>query len=165
VSRKAPLAGNYTEIRVERVHADVVVLRYQRWNTIFRHPPVRTDVSSEASRPTMQGEYNSPETPLGIWLVSILGFFGALVGLVTGIGLLAVSDVHVAVSVALVVLALAQAITMLALVGLTPWAWYATVVLYTVQAGVSVVYDEFGGLVISLVVVAYVATRRELFRT
>ena len=113
----------------------------------------------------MQGEYNSPETPLGIWLVSILGFFGALVGLVAGIGLLAVSDVHVAVSVALVVLALAQAITMLALVGLTPWAWYATVVLYTVQAGVSVVYDEFGGLVISLVVVAYVATRRELFRT
>jgi hypothetical protein len=52
---------------------------------------------------------------------------------------------------------------MLALVGLTLWAWYATIVLYLLSAGINLLQGDGIGMVVSLVVVAYVGVHRDLF--
>ena len=52
---------------------------------------------------------------------------------------------------------------MLALVGITPWAWYATVGLYSLSAALNLITGDGGGLVVSLLVVGYVVSKRELY--
>ena len=53
---------------------------------------------------------------------------------------------------------------MLALVGLTPWAWYATIALYLLGAVVRIAQADAIGMVVSLVVALYVAVHRDLFQ-
>lgn len=83
--------------------------------------------------------------------------------MLAGIGALAAGGVNLLVGGGLVLLALAQALTMLALVGLTPWAWYVTVALYTLGAVARIAQADGVGMVVSLVVAAYVAAHKDLF--
>ena len=62
------------------------------------------------------------------------------------------------------VLAVAQTVTMLALVGLTPWAWYATIALYLLSAVARIAQADAIGMVVSLVVALYVAVHRDLLQ-
>lgn len=106
---------------------------------------------------------DAPETPTGIWVIAVLGLIGAAFSLLAGVGALAAGAVNLVVGGGLIVLALAQALTMLALVGLTPWAWYATIALYTLAAVVRIAQADGVGMVVSLAVAAYVAAHKDLF--
>ena len=120
-----------------------------------------TDDSRSVDRPTYG---DAPETPTGIWVIAVLGLLGAVFSLLAGVSLLAAGAVGTALGAGLVVLAVAQAVTMLALVGLTPWAWYATIALYLLGAVVRIAQADAIGMVVSLVVALYVAVHRDLFQ-
>ena len=120
-----------------------------------------TDDSRSVDRPTYS---DAPETPMGIWVIAVLGLLGAVFSLLAGVSLLAAGAVGTALGAGLVVLAVAQAVTMLALVGLTPWAWYATIALYLLSAVARIAQADAIGMVVSLVVALYVAVHRDLFQ-
>ena len=121
-------------------------------------------MSTDATRSSEHPSYgDTPETPTGIWVVAVLGLVGAVLSVLGGVGLIAAGAVNAVLGVGLLVLAVAQEVTMLALVGITPWAWYATVGLYSLSAALNLITDDGGGLVVSLLVVGYVVSKRELY--
>jgi hypothetical protein len=106
---------------------------------------------------------DDPETPTGIWIIAGLGLVGAVLGLGAGVTAVAAGELPAIAGAALIGVALLQAVTMLALVGLTPWAWYATLLLYAVSGLLGLARADGGAVVVSLIVVAYVAAHRDLF--
>jgi hypothetical protein len=121
---------------------------------------MQADDTKRADRPSYG---DAPKTPTGIWVIAVLGLVGAAFSLLAGVGALAAGAVDLVVGGGLIVLGLAQAVTMLALVGLTPWAWYVTIALYTLGAIARIAQADGVGMVISLAVAAYVATHKDLF--
>lgn len=121
-------------------------------------------MSADDVRSSPRANYgDDPQTPTGIWVIAGLGLIGAVLGLGTGVTTVMAGELPLAVGVGLVLLALAQAVTMLALVGLTPWAWYATLLLYGVSGALNATQADGLGVLASLVVVVYVAAQRDLF--
>ena len=88
-------------------------------------------MNDDAGRSADRSNYSDdPETPTGIWVISVIGLFGAAIAVV-GASLGIIRGGSLVLGMLVVGLGLLQAVTMLALVGLTPWAWYATIVLFT----------------------------------
>ncbi|MEF8827367.1 MAG: hypothetical protein V5A34_07840 [Halapricum sp.] len=123
-------------------------------------------MATDKTRSSTRANYSDdPETPTGIWIVAVVGILGAILGLLSGIGWFIADEFHVAFSVGIVVLSLVQMLTMLALVGLTTWAWYATLVLYSLSAVLNLITGDGSAVVVSLVVVGYVASQGDLYRS
>lgn len=123
-------------------------------------------MATDKTRPSSRPDYgDDPETPTGIWIVAVVGILGAILGLLTGIGWFIADEFHVAFSVGIIVLSLVQMVTLVALVGLTTWAWYATLVLYSLSAVLNLIIGDGSAVVMSLVVVGYVAFQGDLYRS
>ncbi|MEF8822330.1 MAG: hypothetical protein V5A52_08630 [Halovenus sp.] len=120
-------------------------------------------MGTDRSQSSMPNYGDAPETPMGIWVVAILGVVGAVLSLLAGASGLVAGAITVLAGGALILLGIAQGITMFALVGLTRWAWYVTIMLYILSAGIDLIQGDGIGIIVSLIVVAYVGIHKDLF--
>ena len=120
-------------------------------------------MGTDRSRSSTPNYGDAPETPKGIWGIATLGMIGAVISLFAGVNGLLAGAISVPAGGLLIALGIAQGITMLALVGLTLWAWYATILLYLLSGGINLLQGDGIGMVVSLTVVAYVGVHRDLF--
>lgn len=120
-------------------------------------------MGTDRTRTTEPRYEDAPETPKGIWVIAFVGLIGSVLSILAGAtGLMAGAIVFPA-GIGLILLGFAQGITMLALMGLTPWAWYATIVLYLIAAVIELLQGDGIATVLSLFIVAYVGVHRDLF--
>ncbi len=121
-------------------------------------------MSNEKERSVDRPNYSdTPETPTGIWVIGVVGLVGAAFSVLASVSSFAAGAIGLPLATALAGLGLVQAVTMLALVGLTPWAWYATIGLYTLGGVAQLVVADGAGALVSFVVVAYVGVHKDLF--
>lgn len=104
-----------------------------------------------------------PEAPTGLFVIAILGQYSALFGFFSWFATIGAPDVSTVVAVGMMGLAVGQAVTMLALIQLRPWAWYASVLLYSISTVVHLFQANNPEAVLALIVALYIAVHKGPF--
>jgi hypothetical protein len=103
------------------------------------------------------------ETPLGVYLIAILGGIGAVLGAIGSLGLVAMGGGFALLGVLLLVLSVAHLYVLVGLVRLRPWAWTWTLVIEGVSALLNLAGGDVLAVLISAVVIAYLFARADYF--
>ena len=102
--------------------------------------------------------------PNGLLILVGIGVLGGVISVLNGITLIETMPSSQALLPAMLgVLGVAQVAVMLALLTMNSWAWYATVVVYSLSGVVEVATDDLFGALIAALIIFYVYTLREYY--
>ncbi|SDM16192.1 hypothetical protein SAMN04487949_1096 [Halogranum gelatinilyticum] len=104
------------------------------------------------------------KTPLGLKVIVALGLIGALLSTLGALGLMGTGSTGLVIGLALLVFTAIRVVILFGLISLSPWAWKAGVALYTLAAVVDLLRVDILGLLISLLIAAYIYSQKDLFR-
>jgi len=109
--------------------------------------------------------------PTGIKVICVLATLGALLGLLGGLGMMALGGIGVVLGPLVLLLSFAQLAAVYGLWTLQSWGWTLAVVLYALDVvldALQVALGDYGalfGLFVSALILAYVYSKRDHYRT
>ncbi len=104
--------------------------------------------------------------PLGIKIIVVLGGLGSILALFSGLALslFSVGGFETLLGIIVAVFAVVKFVTLIGLWSLKRWAWTAAMVIYTLSALLDLLRVNIVGLLIAIIILAYVYSQRHLFR-
>ncbi|WP_435101685.1 hypothetical protein [Halarchaeum sp. P4] len=112
-----------------------------------------------------QPSTSNRSAPLGVKIICALGALGVLVGVVGSFGLLASgSGLGVVLGLVTLGLSVGQAVVIVGLLNVQPWAWTWAMVLYGLSAVLDLLTVDLFALLVTLVIIAYLASVRDVYR-
>lgn len=114
---------------------------------------------------------NRTSAPLGIKIICLLGAIGVVLGILGGLGMMALGDVGILLGPIVVVLSLVQAVTIYGLWTLQSWGWTLAMVVYGLDFLLDVANLLMGslgaifGLALSGLILAYIYSKRDHYRS
>lgn len=104
---------------------------------------------------------DEPSAPLGVKIICILGAIGGALGFLGSLALLGMAP---AVGTVALIISIIQIVVVMGLWNLRSWAWTVSMIVYGLGLLLDLLAINILGLLIGIVVLSYLASKRRLFR-